>query len=677
MTDLLDQNLAFLSGFNSDLVTRLRDHSDSVSLSGVGDVLFGEQLVLPAAEQALLAAINTQLNKPNRLRMVRIENPTAPLPLPQLARQVVDRHGGVVMANLPNLNSHALGSQVASSAIPRDLLVLGSLMLLPIQTLLDQPQPPVQINSLTLVEADDRQLLALLQWLDLQRFVTRCRELGIGFNLIIESEPLQLQESLYSYLTLSLPLALHGLLVLDSPLRHPSLEELRGWLFSQSGVGYRFLGTLGSTTDELNQLMAAAWNALTERPARWMHPPAGGQACLDHTAVVVGSGPSLDGQLDWIAQNRKQFSLIAAGSAIGSLLRAGIKPDAAVFLERGAGLYDDLHALACEGHDLSAIRLIASITTDPRLRTLFGDVVLFQRPASTALALFPDRDSAALVHAGPESNNAAVDAALHLGFARLLLIGCDFAAVDRRHPRSRQAAGDTPRALDEPVRGNKGRTVFSEPSLLVARDALQASLRLFSQVQVRRLGEGAEIPSAFDTTPEQLVSDGWLRPGDPWPVIAAQCPPFEASTHDLASVAAEARSLLPGHTTALLTALRAEASQSWTMPLHRLFAPLFPQYPQPGTSPGQLLVHRLYREILFFLLAPLQRVQPGSPAWPQLVEELATAMTYVEALFDAVLSWVEQLTPAKVETHDWEPGQIADELAAIVEHSQLSSAAQS
>ena len=674
MSDVLDRNLAFLQDFNPDLVTRLRRQSASVTLSEVGDVLFGEQLVLPAVEQALLTAVNTQLNKPNRLRMVRVENATDPLPPSQLARQIVDRHGGVVMANLPNLNSRALGSQVAAAAVPRDWLVLGSLMLLPIQTLIDQPQPAVPINSLTLVEADERQLLALLQWLDLQRFVSRCREIGIGFHLIMESEPLQLQESLYSYLTLSVPLALHGLLVLDSPLRHPSLEELRGWLFSQSGVGYRFLGTLGSTTDELNQLMAAAWNALTERPARWIHPPEGGQACLDHTAVVVGSGPSLDGHLDWLAQNREQFSLIAAGSAIGSLLRAGIKPDAAVFLERGAGLYDDLHALACEGHDLSAIRLIASITTDPRLRTLFGEVVLFQRPASTALALFPDRNSAALVHAGPESNNAAVDAALHLGFARLLLIGCDFAAVDRRHPRSQQAAGDTPRSLDEPVRGNRGRTVFSEPSLLVARDALQASLQLFSEVQVRRLGEGAVLPAALDSSPEQLAVDGWLRPGDPWRVIAAQCPPFQASTHDLASVAAEARSLLPGHATALLTALRAEASHSWTMPLHRLFAPLFPQYPQPGTSPGQLLVHRLYREILFFLLAPLQRVQPGSSAWPQLVEELAAAMTYVETLFDAVLSWVEQLTPAQVEADLWEPGQIADELAAIVERSQHSSA---
>jgi hypothetical protein len=117
--------------------------------------------------------------------------------------------------------------------------------------------------------------------------------------------------------------------------------------------------------------------------------------------------------------------------------------------------------------------------------------------------------------------------------------------------------------------------------------------------------------------------------------------------------------------------LRSECSGGWTINLHRLFAPLFPQHPPAGTPAAQLLVHRLYREILFFMIAPLQRLGPsaGSAVWLQLVEEFAEALAYTEALFDAVLQWVEELDPQQVAAGPWDPKALAEQLAGILDSS--------
>ena len=673
MLQQLNANLDFIGRFNPELKARLASCRDAVVFDDAGNLLIDGRLALASVQAALSTSFRAQLTKPSRVRMAQVQNNAEPLPLSSLAQEVVDQHGGRVLASLPNLNASAIGSQQEPSA-PRDLLLLGSLMLQPLQAVLAQQQAPGCLTSLTLAESDPHQLLALLHLLDLESFVGLCKKLAIGFHLIVESQALLLQESIYVYLSNAVPLALHQLQVLESPLRHPALSELRGWLFAQSGIGYRFLGTLGSTTDEINQLMAAAWNALSSASARWLHPPLNAAISLARTAVVVGSGPSLESELDWLAAHREQLTVLAAGSGIGSLLRAGIVPDAVVLLERSSTVVDDLMPLVEEGYSLKGIRLFASITTDPRLRELFGDVYLFQRPVSTAIALFPGLEkTAALLHAGPESNNAAVDVALHLGFSRLLLLGCDFGAVERRHQRARQAVGHSPRVLDEPVVGNKGRTVFSEPSLLVSRDVVRASVMRYPKVQVRRLGEGVRLDVAADTTYAALEADGWLEGANPWPLIEGQCPAFDPGRYELSVIAGQAREYLPVHAQQLRQALAVEPSHGWSMALHRHFAPLFLQVPAQPLPAHQLVVHRLYRDIMYHLLSPLVRLSPRSPVWSQVLEEAQTSMDYCEALFAGVLEWIEALSIPSVAAKTWDPQRIADELAGILDRQQSAS----
>ena len=104
----------------------------------------------------------------------------------------------------------------------------------------------------------------------------------------------------------------------------------------------------------------------------------------DVPVVLVASGPSLDNQLPWLSKNQHHLNIVAAGSSLGSLLRAGVRPQSAVFLERGAEVYADLCDLLADGYDLDGITAIVSSTIDPRVPQIFSSSVFYHRPVAAA-----------------------------------------------------------------------------------------------------------------------------------------------------------------------------------------------------------------------------------------------------------------------------------------------------
>ena len=96
---------------------------------------------------------------------------------------------------------------------------------------------------------------------------------------------------------------------------------------------------------------------------------------------------------------------------------------------------------------------------------------------------------------GPESVNACFECALSLNSTNILLLGCDFAASSKSKVRSTNAFGVSPRDFDIPVAGNKGKTVFSQLSLLFVKQAMESVITLYPKVNVLRAGEGASMES--------------------------------------------------------------------------------------------------------------------------------------------------------------------------------------
>ena len=244
--------------------------------------------------------------------------------------EMVDKHREVILDYLPSIPVLESPDKL-SKPIYRNFVIFGSLMLCPLLDYLKSANHCPWI-SITLVEDDLKQLLATLSLIDLETLVNLCKSKSISLILHIDELTSNLQDRVYHQLSNINPTLLYGWQTLRSPVKSPALMEVHSWLHAPEGVAQNMLGVLGFATDEINQTQQALWNALSQDGMRVLSPDVLDEAT---PVVLVASGPSLNSHIEWLKDNQNNFNIVAAGSALGVLLRAGIRPSVAVFLERG------------------------------------------------------------------------------------------------------------------------------------------------------------------------------------------------------------------------------------------------------------------------------------------------------------------------------------------------------
>ena len=142
--------------------------------------------------------------------------------------------------------------------------------------------------------------------------------------------------------------------------------------------------------------------------------------------IVAGAGPSLDDSFDFILSHRDKLCVLAADTALGTLMRRGIEPDIVCALETQAWNHLDFH----DSRQLDFTLLADMTCYPPTLRHGRGRVELFTslfarldfldrlRAAGLAVRPIPPLGSVGL---------AAVHLALELSSLPVFLLGLDFA----------------------------------------------------------------------------------------------------------------------------------------------------------------------------------------------------------------------------------------------------------
>ena len=497
----LESNLEYIDKIDSKLFATLEKAKINVGFESISkdeylSYTYESNIVFDSIE-ALREdiALNSTLNR--KISAVRVKSNTAHIfDIQSLDQLIVDKHDSEILDYLPCFS----GSDVLQSSKIRDLLFIGSLQALPFcnsletdkeSSALTNPADDIdELLSLTIVESNISHLLLFLSLINLAHFVKELKTYNIQLNFVIAPTYQEIKIRLFDFYTKSAMTALLGLKVFTFPYLDNELRRVESWMFSQAGLGFSILGSLGSFTDELNQISQHLKNTTQSHYLlRKVNEKFRGLNC-----IVTGSGPSLDNSLDHIRQLCDTGSiLIAGGSSIKSLLKHNILPDILVLLERGSEVFDILSEICLDFPVLSKVTLIASSTTDPRLSSLFNDVVYFNRPLSSSLIFNYDDQIAALPIAGPESANAALEVAGSLGFNNIMLFGLDFSTPDKLYTRSKDAYDHTPREYDVPQKGNKGRTVYSQDSLISARDSIEKAIQCFPSSSFQRFGEGLVI----------------------------------------------------------------------------------------------------------------------------------------------------------------------------------------
>jgi hypothetical protein len=235
-------------------------------------------------------------------------------------------------------------------------------------------------------------------------------------------------------------------------------------------------------------------------------------------AVIVASGPSLDAQLMLLKEHRRNFDLLSCYSTLGTLLKEGLAPDYHCNQERHAchlPLIGDPSAAAFTPNAL----LLCSANNDPRMNTLYHDVVAFFRSASCASALFASDSNDCINGEGPQVANLALYYAILLGYRTIHLFGVDLGTADQSLGRSPGALSHSPRSLDQPVPGNLRETAWADQSLIESAEYMGWLLhgtvlpdgRPIEDLKVYNYSDGQLIPGTQPSDPSEFSTN--LQPG--------------------------------------------------------------------------------------------------------------------------------------------------------------------
>ena len=377
------------------------------------------------------------------------------------------------------------------------------------------------------------------------------------------------------------------------------LNEVCSWFHADDGVINFVKGALGNDTDETNQLINGIWNSCNNPSLKLLTP---GAFNSDNPIILTASGPSLDAQVSWLKDHHQDFTIVAAGSSVATLLRNDIHVDICILLEMATTVFKDLNDLAMSGINLSETLLISSITVDPRVGQFFRDQLFFHRPLSAVYSLYEDEDFACLPQAGPQAVNAAFEAMIQLGAKRFLLLGCDFGSTSPEIQRSSSAMGTSPRELTQPIKGSFGKTVYTSPELSVTKQLFENMISA-NDIHVSSLGEGVYIQGVDVKQIHDIdeLKNEFACSFD-YTTFLSNLRKRDTDYVALSVIFKDSINCIDNRMQQLRSSLMDDKSFS-----SNLFNKLnsFAGWADKDLSPSQKLVHRLSRFSIFFLLQPL------------------------------------------------------------------------
>ncbi|WP_415900043.1 6-hydroxymethylpterin diphosphokinase MptE-like protein [Neptuniibacter sp. QD48_11] len=231
----------------------------------------------------------------------------------------------------------------------------------------------------------------------------------------------------------------------------------------------------------------------------------------NRTVVVVGNGPSLDENEDFLRSLQGRAYIISCGTALATLEKKGIKPDIHVEQERPKNVYDWLINSTSEEFR-KGIRFVGLNTVYPDVFDLFDESYMVAKPndlgGTFIFELLHRKPGNSLVlaeFANPTVTNFGASLSLTLGFKNIILVGVDLGMVtlDAHHSKdssyekkteAHQNALKTAGVFERP--GNFRDKIYTTNALDKSRISFEMLLDRFKQVNCVNINDGARIQGA-------------------------------------------------------------------------------------------------------------------------------------------------------------------------------------
>jgi hypothetical protein len=325
-------------------------------------------------------------------------------------------------------------------------------------------------------------------------------EIGRYCNLFIESNPFDLNQLIISAMRGINPSFCDGTQIYTHYLSAIFEETRRSFMKDANMV----VTGLGFYVDE-EIMIRNSYNNLKKYNK---HVFQDSKRKLDLPVFVIGSGPSLENNIDYIRENQDNAIIVTGGTSLRPLLKAGIKSDFHVEVENVEATFTVLEYLASE-FDVSDITLVTTTTMQPAAIELFDKTVLYFRQSLSSNPIFSLGQEYQLLEVSPTVTNAALSFAQQIGGHELYFFGMDYGTreLGRQHIKGTAYDDKVPfsRKFNKPYRGNFGGTVYTENILSWARNVAERSIRRFQNGHIYyNCSDGCYIERAIPRIPKSL-----------------------------------------------------------------------------------------------------------------------------------------------------------------------------
>lgn len=279
---------------------------------------------------------------------------------------------------------------------------------------------------------------------------------------------------------------------------------------------FSHMSMLGNYDDEVNQLNQTIYHLMTGVKVFSQNIDLRDPCPV----VIVGSGPSLDSNIEFIRSYRDNIILVSCGTALSVLHKVGLTPDYHVESESDqlkVALMDALH----DDDYLSNICLLGPLQLSPEITPRFSDFYAYLRSESGIRDLIPSENNECLTLSGVTNClTAAVVLFMELGFGRIYLCGADLAFSNTEEHHAKDSAyydenanpvfkmeSDYCKIPVFSVAGINGEPLLTEPRFLATKELLEKNIanRSSYPVKIYNLSSGVEIKHTQSVAASDVV----------------------------------------------------------------------------------------------------------------------------------------------------------------------------
>jgi len=362
------------------------------------------------------------------------------------------------------------------------------------------------VRSMFIFEPEPDVFFATLHSVEIDRWFETCKALGGELTLKIGGGEDVFVNDVYQYFKREGYFNLPQMYL----YRHYKSDKTNDAFKRINDLAYRYKSGWGFCEDEIIGISHTLSNISDNNAATLL---AHIKPCKKNFPVfIIGNGPSLDENLQYIKENQDNVVLISSGTSLKPLLNYGITPDIHVEQERPQGIYQWVKKIGYE-EQLKTIPLICLNTVYPGILALFKRPYVMLKAGDAGTSFIHEYVSdkySELFFCNPTVTNASSAGAIAMGFNKLYLFGLDygFKSEQEHHAKGSiyQDIQDFTMSGDFKVPGNFGGEVHTMRVFDSSRGVLEMLLENNPKVKCVNASDGAAIklttPSRFDALPK-------------------------------------------------------------------------------------------------------------------------------------------------------------------------------